>query len=219
MKSSVLVLAGMLGGLAAVAPAKTKKQEVIPKLFCSAQYVSVSTYEGDPNVYLANEYPSDYDAALGVQNRLEKWGRYRVMYSPMAQPVDLIFVVWKQRKTGNRLPGQPTEMPPGGPREPGSGPGGPGQNPGQPGQPQESPGEGPGIGGGSGNAGGFPDRGLAVGAVVPVDDQLTVHMTEGDGSLSAPLWKHSLKDGLKEPDMPLFREFADAVDDACSDSK
>lgn len=109
---------------------------MIPKLLCNAQYVSVQTYEGAPDVYLASEYPSDYDAAIGVQNRLQKWGRYTLIDPPSTQSVDLVFVVWKERKTGNRLPGQPTEMPPTpGPRDPtvGTESGGPGQNPGQPG--------------------------------------------------------------------------------------
>ena len=52
----------------------------------------------------------------------------------------------------------------------------------------------------------------------PVDDQLAVYMPPGNESLSAPIWKRSQKDGLKEPDMPLFRQLADAVDDACSDA-
>ncbi len=103
----------------------------------------------------------------------------------------------------------------GGPRVPESGPGGPGQNPGQPGQPTR-PGQNPGIDDGP--------RGVGVGAagvggVFPADDQLAVYMPLGDGSMSAPLWKHSQKDGLNEPKMPLFSKLADAVDDACSDSK
>jgi hypothetical protein len=220
MRNRVLVVAVVLGGIAAPAPAKAKKQkgEVVPKVFCNAQFVKVQTQEGDPDVYLAREYPSDYNAAIGVQSRIDHWGRYRVVYPSDPNPVDLVFVVWKERMTGNRLPGQPTEMPPpGGPRQPGSGPDGSGQYPGQPSQPQGGPGEGPGAGGGAGGMGVPPGPG--VGVMFPVDDQLAVYVTQGDGSLSAPLWRHSEKDGLKEPHMPLFRRFADAVDDACSDSK
>lgn len=216
MRNGVLLVVLVLGGVAATAPAKTKKEEVIPRLFCNAQFVSVQTYEGAPDVYLARQYPSDYDAAIGVQNRIDHWGRYRVIYPPSTQSADLVFVVWKERKTGNRLPGQPTEMPPvGGPGEPGSGPAGPGQNPGQPGQPQRR-GQLPGVDDGPGDIG---VGAAGVGGVFPVDDQLAVYMSFGDQNTSAPLWKHSLKDGLREPDMPLFRKFADAVDDACSDSK
>jgi len=52
--------------------------------------------------------------------------------------------------------------------------------------------------------------------VWPVHDQLAVYMPQNDESLDAPIWKKSEKDGLSEPDMPLFGKIADAVDDACS---
>jgi hypothetical protein len=54
--------------------------------------------------------------------------------------------------------------------------------------------------------------------VWPVNDQLAVYMPENDESLQSPLWKKSEKDGLSEPDMPLFGKIADAIDDACSKS-
>jgi len=220
MRNGVVLAAVALSGIAMTAPAKTKKEEVIPKLFCNARYVSVTTDEGDPDAYLAREYPSDYHAAVGVQDRIEQWGRYRVIYPPSVQAVDLIFVVWKERKSGNRIPGQPTEMPPmGGPREPGSGPAGPGQNPGQPGEGQAGPGQGPGVGNGPGDVGATRAGERGIGGIFPADDQLAVYTLFDNQSPSAPLWKHSLKDGLRQPDMPLFRKFADAVDDACSDSK
>jgi hypothetical protein len=72
---------------------------------------------------------------------------------------------------------------------------------------------------GPGDVGVTHGGGAGIGGVFPADDQLAVYATFGDQSTSAPLWKHSLRDGLKEPNMPLFRKFADAVDDACSDSK
>lgn len=185
-------------------------------MFCNARSASVQTYEGNlDNLSLARQYPSDYNAAIGVQDRIQRWGRYIVLDPP--DQIDLVFVVWKERDTGNRLPGQPTEMPPaaGGPREPG----GPGQNPGQnPGQ-STWPGQGPGIGNGSGSAGSGQRGGFEVGGMWPVDDQLAVYMPLGDGTMGTPLWRESQKDGLKEPKMPLFSKLADAVDDACSDQK
>jgi hypothetical protein len=216
VRKSLLLLVFVFGGVVGTAPAKAKKEAPLSKAFCNAQYVHVQTYEGDLDPMSARQYPSDYDAMVGVQNRIERWGRYKLADPLPSQPVDLIFVVWKERKTGNRYPGQPTEMPPaGGPRGPGpgTGPGGPGQNPGQPGQPT-GPGQGPGTGNGPGD---IEMDGAGVGGVFPISDQLAVYMPLGDQNLSAPLWKHSEKDGLKEPDMPLFRQLADAVDDACSD--
>ncbi len=223
MRNGVLVAVLMLtAGIVGTAPAKTKKDPVVPKLFCNARFVSVQTYEGDADAYASREYPADYEAAIGVRDRIQRWGRYTVVYPP--QPVDLVFVVWKERKGGNRLPGQPTEIPPvGGPREPGPGAGpgpgsgpGPGQNPGQPG-PSRGPGQTPGIGDDGPGDVGISSGGMA--GVFPVNDQLAVYTTFGDQTTSAPLWKHAQKDGLKEPDVPLFRKLADAIDDACSDSK
>jgi len=121
--------------------------------------------------------PDDYKAAVGVQQRIEKWGRYTLVYQP--QQADLVWVVWKERKGGNRLPGQPTQMPPvtmPQPSDPGTGPnpGGPGQ-PGAPGSPRQNPG---GIGGPDGV--GTSNGGRGVGMVWPVNDQLAVYMPEND---------------------------------------
>lgn len=213
---AVLVLAGVVG----TAPAKAKKEAQLSKLFCHAQYVYVQTYEGDPDAQVAREYPADYNAAVGVEQRLKRWGRYTLVYEQ--QQADLVWVVWKERKGGNRLPGQPSQMPPMSmPQPPGPGtgpatsPGGPGQNPGR------SPGGGtPGQNsGGIGPDGvGTSNGGPGVGMVWPVNDQLAVYMPQDDESLQSSLWKKSEKDGLSEPDMPLFGKIADAVDDACSNS-
>lgn len=208
----VLVLCCVVG----TAPAKAKKEAPLPKLFCHAQYVYVTTWEGDPDT-IARVYPDDYKAAVGVEQRLQKWGRYKLAYEQ--QQADLVWVVWKERKGGSRLPGQPTQMPPVGMPQPGSGTGpgqppmGPGQTPGRPGAPGQNPGgiDGPdGVGTANGGAG--------VGAVWPVNDQLAVFMSQSDESLDAPIWKKSEKDGLSEPDMPLVGKIANAIDDGCSDS-
>jgi len=211
MRSSILLAVLLLvAGMVEIAPAKAKKQAELSKLFCQARYVSVLTYEGDTTPDVAQAYPGDYDAAIGVAQRLQRWGRYTVVYAP--QPADLVFVVWKERKGGNRLPGQPAQVPPIScppVQDPGTG-----QMPGGPGQPQgRNPG---GIDGPDGVD--VSRGGPGIGGVLPVNDQLAVYLPEADESLSTALWKHSQKDGLKEPDMPLFSKLADAVDDACSDS-
>lgn len=225
MRNSAVIVLLLLGGVVTTAPAKTKKDPVVPKLFCHARYVYVQTYEGALNAELAQRYPDDYNAAMGVEQRIQRWDRYKLTYNQ--QDAELIFVVWKEPAEGNRLPGQPTQMPPVSvPQmpDPGTGPGQyppgtPGQGPGMgsPGQnprnPRGAPGQNPGDMGGPDGVG-ISDGGPGV-AIRPVKDQLAVYLPQNDQSLQAPIWKKSDKDGLKEPHMPLFRQLADAVDDAC----
>ncbi len=220
MRNAVVVGMMVLCGVVGTAPAKTKKEAALSKLFCHAQYVYVQTYEGDPDSQTAREYPDDYNAAVGCSSDLQKWGRYTLVYEQ--QQADLVWVVWKQRKGGNRWPGQPSQMPPMSmPPGPGAGPnpGGPGQNPGGVGQNPAGPGgtrQNPGgiSPDGVGTSNGGPEAGM----VWPVNDQLAVYMPQSDESQESPIWKKSEKDGLSEPDMPLFGKIADAVDDACSTS-
>jgi hypothetical protein len=208
MRKSVLMLALVMGGVVGTAPAKTKKEAPLSQLFCHAQYIYVQTYEGDPlNPEVAWE---DRDAATAVQQWLERWGRYTLVYQP--QQADLVWVVWKERKGGNRLPGQPMGVPPVG--EPQTTDPGTGRSPtGRPGQP---PGQNNPAGSGGPDGVGTSNGGPGVGVVWPVHDQLAVYMPQNDESLDAPIWKKSEKDGLSELDMPLFGKIADAVDDACS---
>ena len=219
---SVLVFTLFLGAAVGTAPAKAKKDAPLSKLFCHALYVYVQTYEGDPDADVAREYPQDYDAAIAVQQRLQRWGRYTLVYEQKS--AELVFVVWAERKGGNRPPGQPTGIPPvSGPRVPDPGTGGPGgSSPGSyPGGPISGPGgtgqnpggiDGPNGAGGSRSGGGRPQGA----EIVPPGDLLAVYMPAGDESLDAPIWKKS-EDGGLQPPMHLFAELADAVDDACSD--
>ncbi len=66
----------------------------------------------------------------------------------------------------------------------------------------------PGTPGANGNVAG---AGAEVG---PPDDLLWVCMLKPDGTLSAPLWSRTEKDGLESPDVPLFKEFKREVDKA-----
>jgi hypothetical protein len=218
MRKIVIVVLLAMGGAVATAPAKTKKEPSLSKLFCHARFAYVETYEGDLNPNIARQYPSDYDAATGVEQRLQQWGRYSLTQTE--QQADLVFVVWKARPEGNRLPGQPTQMPPisvpqipdpGTGQTPGNPQGTPGQSPGNPrGTPGQPPGGGP---DGAGVSHGGPGAG-----VYPTNDQLAVYLPQSDENQQAPLWKKTEKDGLSEPRMTLFGELADAVDDACSDA-
>lgn len=52
----------------------------------------------------------------------------------------------------------------------------------------------------------------ASGELGPPDDLLWVCRLDRSGKLGAPLWTRTEKDGLASPDVPLFREFASAMD-------
>ncbi|HVM75264.1 MAG TPA: hypothetical protein VMT75_06435 [Candidatus Saccharimonadales bacterium] len=45
-----------------------------------------------------------------------------------------------------------------------------------------------------------------------LDDRLEVYVLNPDESLMGPIWRHTLKDGLDLPEMPLFTQFKNAVD-------
>jgi len=47
-----------------------------------------------------------------------------------------------------------------------------------------------------------------------LDDRLDVYILNPDESLMGPIWRHSLKDGLDPPEMPLFAQFKKAIDTA-----
>jgi len=49
-----------------------------------------------------------------------------------------------------------------------------------------------------------------------LNDRLDVYILKPDESLMGPIWRHSLKDGLALPEMPLFTQFKKAVDTAAS---
>ena len=72
-----------------------KEKNGMPALITNATYVFVTTYDGDllnPEVI-----PEDRQAVDNVQEALEKWGRYRLVYK--LQEADLILVV----RTGRAL--------------------------------------------------------------------------------------------------------------------
>jgi hypothetical protein len=74
------------------------------------------------------------------------------------------------------------------------------------------------VKGGVGARGGTNERtgaNASVDAQVGIlDDRLEVYILNPDESLMGPIWRHSLKDGLDPPEMPLFAEFKKAIDAA-----
>ena len=71
-----------------------RDKPIIPKLIVNARFVLVTTYHGnDPaNVRIM---PEDRQAVTDVQNAIEKWGKYTVVYE--ASNADLIIVIRKGR--------------------------------------------------------------------------------------------------------------------------
>lgn len=73
--------------LATLVAAKDKPP--MPAIITSATYVLVTTYDGD--VFNPNVTPEDRQAVGDVQEALQKWGRYKLVYK--RDQADLILVV------------------------------------------------------------------------------------------------------------------------------
>ncbi len=202
----------MAGVLAGSTYAKSKKDAPLPQVFCQAQYVYVTTVDGDPAN--PNVQPEDRTAANGLFDNLQDWHRYTLVNE--RRQADLIWVV----RTGRMVTGV------GGTNAGGVGNGDPGVRvPVGAGQ-GRSPGAAGGSAGGMGQgAGGMDDppgmggsqsgtRGGMGAEVGPPDDLLWIYMKNGDGGQGAVLWKRSMDDGLRGS-MPLFQQIRGAVEAAC----
>lgn len=71
------------------APNAQSAVPAIPATLNNAQFVYVTSYDGDP--YTANTWPQDQKAIANVQNAIQKWGRFVVVDSP--QQADIILMV------------------------------------------------------------------------------------------------------------------------------
>jgi len=71
-----------------------KDKSSLPKLVVNAQYVMVTTYYGE-NLANPRVPPDDRQAASDVQNAIQDWGRYIVVYD--RKDADLIILVRKGR--------------------------------------------------------------------------------------------------------------------------
>lgn len=68
---------------------KADDKNVISAVVKNATYVMVTTYSGD--VFSPNVSPDDRHAVQNVQNTIQKWGRYKLVYN--RGEADLILVV------------------------------------------------------------------------------------------------------------------------------
>jgi len=83
-------LALLLSVLLVSASTLSAKQKVImPLVVTNATYAFVTTYDGD--AFNPGLTPEDREAVADVQQAIEKWGRYKLVYNP--SQADLILIV------------------------------------------------------------------------------------------------------------------------------
>ncbi|HXY16226.1 MAG TPA: hypothetical protein VEI26_17180 [Terriglobales bacterium] len=80
-----------------VLPLVAKDASTLPKLVLHARYVLVTTYFGDEPAN-ARIPPDDRQAVADVEDAIQKWGRYTLVYE--RKNADLIFLVRKGRIVG-----------------------------------------------------------------------------------------------------------------------
>lgn len=212
MKPSRIVVLLVAAGVTSSAWAKSPKNSEVPKLVCPAQFVYVETMDGD--IIRPEVIQEDRDAVIRVQDKLQDWGRYTLVYDRSSS--DIVFVVRTGRVATAKLGagvglGRPDED--GGRVAVGRTPAGQTPDASESGDPQTEPG---------GNPNGGPNmadaRWTRVGGEVgPPNDLLAVYQKPGDINAQAPLWEKSQKDGLDGPKVPLFEQIRSAVDKSCQD--
>jgi hypothetical protein len=88
--SAVLALLLLLAVGALAAPnVSESKVLTFPKTLTNARYVYVAAYDGDQ--FAPNLLPEDRAAIANVQDALQQWGRYVIVYRP--QDADMILLV------------------------------------------------------------------------------------------------------------------------------
>lgn len=127
--AAVIFAATMLATTLAVAASKDKSPTVpaFPGILVNARYVYVTSYDGDQ--FDPNLFPADRDAIGAVQDSIQKWGKFVVVYEPrqadvvlmvMSRPSEDVLAVydvqgWPQNQYLWRMTGrsglQPSESP------------------------------------------------------------------------------------------------------------
>jgi hypothetical protein len=184
---------------------KPKKPDKLPAIFDQARYVHVEAVDGqkfDPGLF-----PEDRQAIVDMEGALRNWGRYVLVLR--RDKADLIFVVHKGRQTGAgaRGPLDPQgDIARQGCDDPQGGNGRQGRN-----GPQGA--NGPQNASGQSDCVDDPATGVALGSEVgPADDLLEIYVRNSDQSRGAPLWVHTRTGGLDRPDLELFKQFKDQVE-------
>jgi hypothetical protein len=79
-----------------VAVDNKEQRQIIPKLVTNATWVYVTSYDGsEPNPRIS---PEDLQAIATVQDALQKWGKYKVVYRPEA--AEIVILVHTSRPYG-----------------------------------------------------------------------------------------------------------------------
>jgi hypothetical protein len=89
---AVLVLFTAIAAAFAAPSAQTSSTPLFPKVLINAKYVYVTSYDGDQ--YNFNILPGDRQAIASVQDAIQKWGHYVLVYRP--QDADMIIAVQKR---------------------------------------------------------------------------------------------------------------------------
>jgi hypothetical protein len=103
---AVLMLLVASLGWAAAAPAKTASQTIpaFPGTLINARFVYVTSYDGDQ--FNVNLLPDDRQAIATVQDALQKWGKFTLVYQPgqadiilmvMSRPSEDVLAVYNAR--------------------------------------------------------------------------------------------------------------------------
>ena len=90
-RAGLMALALMLTVVAAVA-APSNYEQPFPGTLINAKYVYVTAYDGDQ--FDARLLPEDRQAIASVQDAIQKWGHYIVVYRP--SEADMILAVQKR---------------------------------------------------------------------------------------------------------------------------
>ena len=85
---SMLLLASTMA-LAAPKPPKTESIQPFPGILVNARYVYVTSYDGDQ--FNPNLFPEDEQAISTVQDAMQKWGKFIVVYKP--SQADIVLMV------------------------------------------------------------------------------------------------------------------------------
>jgi hypothetical protein len=185
--ATLLLLSANLS-LSGAQPSAIQTQTDLPKIFDTARYVYVQADDGDR--LSGGITPYERQAIYNVEKQLRAWNRYTLTLS--RKDADLVLVVHKSALGSSNVPVVVAPQ-----RQPGRSPYP--RDPSDPSDPSNSPQPGgPGLGAEAGSP----------------DDELSVHILDGSGSLGAPIWHEAAKNGLSSPSMTLFKHLKQDVEEA-----